>query len=107
VAASLGLPRVLEASGERKEEGVESNARDWRFGLLVLLKLRIEGELGIFDLSPGDETDEKHRANANEEVGIFRTKHVTLFVAAFSKSRAFVWLWDGGRRGSLLTFDAI
>jgi hypothetical protein len=48
------LPRALEVSGERKEEGVESKARDWRFGLAVLLKLRAEGELGIFDLSPGD-----------------------------------------------------
>ena len=50
--ASLGLPTVLAASEDRKEED-ESRARDWRLMALVL-KVQAEGELGMLDLSPSD-----------------------------------------------------
>jgi len=49
--ASLGLPTVLAVSGDRKKN-VESKASEW--GLLLVLKVREEGELGMMDLCPGD-----------------------------------------------------
>jgi hypothetical protein len=50
-AASLGLPKELAESGERKEDN-ESKASDWRFVALVL-KVRAEGELGHVGLESG------------------------------------------------------
>ena len=38
---------------DRKEE-LESKASGWRFGFALMLKVRIEGELGVVELSPDD-----------------------------------------------------
>ena len=53
VAASLGLPTRLAVLGDRKEK-LELKARDWWFGLALVLKVLAEGELGMLDLSPSD-----------------------------------------------------
>ena len=48
----LGLPTKLAESGDKKGDD-ESNGSDWRFVVLVL-KMRAEGEPGILDLSLED-----------------------------------------------------
>jgi hypothetical protein len=47
------LLTALAVSVDRKEE-LESEASDWRFGFALVLKVRVEGELGVVELSPDD-----------------------------------------------------
>jgi hypothetical protein len=44
------LPTVSTEFGDREEER-QSNARDWRFVALVVLKMRAEGNVGMLDLT--------------------------------------------------------